>query len=659
MTDDTRRTCLLVSQEATLAALAGEPDAFADWWRWWEGQDVDAPVRRLVAGFALSRPEAELVAVLLASCASERAARAVARAVDDEGGVGGPGLPLWLACRMLPGLDVSALARSAPLLRLGLVDLTTGVPRVEARLRLVDALVDRLLGDPVLDPVLTARMQLVPDAPPGMREPPPGDDDLAAVSTASRRLAEELSTALGARGPLGVPPLVLARRSGTGELGRALRALGLMPWSMRATDLPDDPEEVETLALRWSREAALDAIALVVDDDGASTRPALSSFLDRVLGHVVLVGPQAPEGLARGIHVLTERPDGPDAMLLRWARELGPERTRRIGPGLGPVAAHFRLDEATVARTVATAGPAIDAAPKGDPEAAAAALWHVAARAVTPVPRPGIRIMEPAYTWDDLVLQPETEATLRRVEAHVRFAARVLDDWGFAARLGGREGWRGRGVAALFAGPSGTGKTMAAEVIAASLDLRVMSIDLSQVISKFVGETSKNIAAAFDEAERSGAVMVWNEGDAVWGARGGVGNAVDRHVNAEVGDLLQRIEEFSGFTLVTTNLRQAIDPAFLRRFRFIVDFPMPSPAERLRLWRSAFPAATPVEPLAWEHLADLPLTGGSIRNVALGAAFLAAAARTPVTRAMIEAELGHEMRKQDLPMPRLTWSEPS
>ncbi|MBA2954123.1 AAA family ATPase [Nocardioides sp. MAH-18] len=658
MTTTDRRSCLEVSREAALVALAGAPDAFADWWRWWEAQDGDASVRRLVAGFALSRPEAELVALLLAAAASEPVARAVSTAVDTEGGVGGAGLPLWLACRVVAGLDASALARSAPLLRLGLVEITEGAPRIETRMRLVDALVDRLLGDPVLDPVLTARMQLLPDAPPGMREPQQGDQDLAAVSTASRRLAEELSTALGTRGPLGVPPLVLARRSGTAELGRALRTLGLLPWSLAATSLPDDPDEIESLALRWSREAALDAIALVVHDDAVGSRPALGSFLDRVLGHVVLTAPQAPAELSRGVHVLTERPDGPDAMLLRWARELGPERTRRVGPALGPVAAHFRLDEPTVARTAATAGPAIDAA-GDDTEMAAAALWHVAARAVTPVPRPGIRIVEPAYTWEDLVLQPETEATLRRVEAHVRFAARVLDDWGFAARLGGREGWRGRGVAALFAGPSGTGKTMAAEVIAASLDLRVMSIDLSQVISKFVGETSKNIAAAFDEAERSGAVMVWNEGDAVWGTRGGVGNAVDRHVNAEVGDLLQRIEEFSGFTLVTTNLRQAIDPAFLRRFRFVVDFPVPSEAERLRLWRSAFPAATPVEPLEWERLAGLPLTGGSIRNVALGAAFLAASAGTSVTRTMIEAELGQEMRKQDLPMPRLTWSEPS
>jgi SpoVK/Ycf46/Vps4 family AAA+-type ATPase len=226
-----------------------------------------------------------------------------------------------------------------------------------------------------------------------------------------------------------------------------------------------------------------------------------------------------------------------------------------------------------------------------------------------------------------------------------------MDDWGFAERMGGR----GRGVAALFAGPSGTGKTMAAEVLASSLDLRMMLIDLSQIISKYVGETSKNIAAAFDQAERCGAVMVWNEGDAIWGARGAVGNATDRHVNAEVGDLLQRIEAFRGFTVVTTNLRHAIDPAFLRRFRFIVDFPMPSEPERLRLWRQAFPTGAPVEAIDWGPLAALPLSGGSIRNVALGSAFLAAEDGVAIDRGRISAEVAEELRKHNQPTPTIDW----
>ena len=365
---------------------------------------------------------------------------------------------------------------------------------------------------------------------------------------------------------------------------------------------------------------------------------------------MLLIAPQPPDGLARGVHGLPPVRDDPAAARGRLAAALGPARAHRLGEGLTRVATQFRLDAAALDAAVATAAADIDGAP--DAAAATAALWHAAARSAAPTPLPGVRIVEPAYRWADMVLPAHTEAALRRIEIHVRHAARVFDEWGFAGEGGG---WRGRGVAALFAGPSGTGKTMAAEVLAASLDLRVMAIDLSRIISKYVGETSKNIAAVFEQAERSGAVMVWNEGDAVWGARGGVGNAVDRHVNAEVGDLLQRIEEFSGFTVVTTNLRHAIDPAFLRRFRFVVDFPVPSETERLRLWNQVFPAGAPVEILDWSSLASLPLTGGSIRNVALGAAFLAAEAGTAVGRDMIEAELAEELRKQNLPVPRLTW----
>lgn len=660
MTGDAGRSCVEVAREAALSALAcvglgsgegptGAP--FDDWWRWWDAQPEEATARRLVRGFALSRAETELIVLLLAAETSEEVARALVETVTSVGGAAGGGVPFWLAGRTIDGLGPVVLAASGPLVRLSLVEVTDA-PRIECRLRLAEPLLDRLLGQEVVDPDLAPLVALLPDPSVGMREPLDHDP---APGTDRTRLAEQLATVLGARGPLGVPPLVLARRSHPPELGAALRRLGLIPWVLDARDLPDDPGSLSRLALRWTREAALDAGILVVHHPSPGRPPrSLAVLADRVLGHVVLAGDQPPEGLLRGVHVLHEEPDGPDVMLMRWARELGPERTRRVGPGLGRIATHFRLEDDALARAVASAGPRLDAAPS-EP-CAEAVLWHEAARSTTPTPRPGLRILEPAYTWDDLVLPPDTEATLRRVEVHVRHAVRVLDDWGFATRLGGRHGWRGRGVAALFAGPSGTGKTMAAEVIAASLDLRVLALDLSQVISKYVGETSKNIAAAFEEAERTGAVMVWNEGDAVWGSRGGVGNAVDRHVNAEVGDLLQRIEEFSGFTLVTTNVRQAIDPAFLRRFRFIVDFPMPSEAERLRLWRRAFPDATPVEPLAWEELARLPLSGGSIRNVALGAAFLAAAAGTRVDRTMLEAELAQELRKHDLPMPRLSWA---
>ena len=192
-------------------------------------------------------------------------------------------------------------------------------------------------------------------------------------------------------------------------------------------------------------------------------------------------------------------------------------------------------------------------------------------------------------------------------------------------------------------------------MLASSLGLRVLAIDLSQIISKYIGETAKNVAAAFGLAERTGAVMVWNEGDAIWGARGQVSSATDRHVNAETGDLLSRIEEFRGFTVVTTNLRHAIDPAFLRRFRFVLDFPLPSHAERLVLWQTAFPPLAPLAPVNFQALAGLPMSGGAIRNVALGAAFQAAHAGEPIAERHIEAEIAEELRKEGLPIPLIDW----
>ena len=634
-----------------LAAVTAEdpvPDPFAALWAWLDAESGSedpgaGPVRRLFDGFDLPRPEQALVTLLFAAGTSELVLRAAANALAATGGVGGGGLPLWLACRAVPGLRPGVLAASRPLTYFGLVLTDAAAPRIECRLALAGPVVDRLLAHDVVDPVVACRVSRAPAG----GDPPEDPDPLAT------RLAAALGRRLAACGPLGLPPLVLAPGARVGELAAALRVLGLTPWQMSVADIPDDPAERDCLALAWSREAALDASALILRDTGPSRADeAVAAFVDRVLGHVLLVAPQPPDGVARGVHALPAVPDDPAAARHRLTCALGPARAQRLGDGLTRVAAQFRLDPGALDTAVATAAADIDAA--ADAATATAALWHAAARSVTPTPLPGVRIVEPAYGWTDLVLPSASEAALRRVEIHVRHAARVFDDWGFAGHC---SRWRGRGVAVLFAGPSGTGKTMAAEVLASALDLRVMLIDLSRVISKYVGETSKNIAAVFEQAERSGAVMVWNEGDAVWGARGSVGNAVDRHVNAEVGDLLQRIEEFSGFTVVTTNLRHAIDPAFLRRFRFVVDFPMPSEAERLRLWAQAFPADAPVEILDWSSLASLPLTGGSIRNVALGAAFLAAEAGTAVSRDMVEAELAEELRKHNLPVPRLAWAD--
>ncbi|MEV6055676.1 ATP-binding protein [Streptomyces sp. NPDC052107] len=636
-----------LAESTSLSALGrlarGEPpaDGFGPLRQWLERADPASPLRRMAEGFDLSPAELQLVALLLAASTSESVARAAADAATANGGVAGSGLPVWLACRAVGELHPSMLAAALPLVRFDIIEVEPLLPRVEARLALTAPVLDRLLGQSARDPLVACRM-----GPLTAPAAAPGDEGDLSVAVAR---------SLASRGPLGLPPLMLLPDVTLDDIARALSNLGLTPWRIAGSDIPEDAESRDRLAARWSRESMLDTAALVIDAAGCPPGTPVASFADRVLGHVLLTGHQVPDGLTRGFHVVPAQGDSPAAAVRRWAQALGPDRAARLGRGVNRVAAQFRLDAKGIATAAVRAAAAVDAAP--DSTSAAAALWHVAARSFTPSPLPGVSLVEPAYDWDDIVLPPATEAALRRVESHVRHAAQVFDDWGFAARVGGRGSWRGRGVAALFCGPSGTGKTMAAEVLASALDLRVMVIDLSQIISKWVGETSKNVAAVFEAAERSGSMMVWNEGDAVWGTRGGVATATDRHVNAEVGDLLQRIESFSGFTVITTNLRQAIDHAFLRRFRFVVDFPLPSEAERRRLWQSAFPPQTPVEPLRWEALAPLPLTGGSIRNVALGAAFLAAAGGCPVDKTMIEAELAEELRKQNLPVPRVNWEE--
>jgi SpoVK/Ycf46/Vps4 family AAA+-type ATPase len=202
----------------------------------------------------------------------------------------------------------------------------------------------------------------------------------------------------------------------------------------------------------------------------------------------------------------------------------------------------------------------------------------------------------------------------------------VLDDWGFAHRDG-----RGLGISALFHGPSGTGKTLAAEVIARRLGFDLIRVDLSQVVSKYIGETEKNLSRIFDAADRGGCVLLFDEADALFGKRSEVRDSHDRYANIEVGYLLQRIEAFRGLAILTTNLKQVLDPAFMRRLRFVVAFPFPDTAERKKIWERSFPAATPREHIDFDRVARLQVTGGNIRSIALHAAFLAAAERAPVS----------------------------
>ena len=230
--------------------------------------------------------------------------------------------------------------------------------------------------------------------------------------------------------------------------------------------------------------------------------------------------------------------------------------------------------------------------------------------------------MAPIYTWNDLVLPPATIQLLREIADQARFRTVVLDDWGFDRKLS-----LGKGLTALFAGPPGVGKTMAVEVIAKDLNLDIYRIDLSQVVSKYIGETEKNLAHVFDQAAEGNAILFFDECDALFGKRTEVHNAHDKYANTEVSYLLQRIEEYEGLCILATNFQQNLDPAFLRRLRFIVSIEFPNEQSRTHIWERVWPEDTPVSrAVDAEFLGkQFKLAGGSIRNAALSAAFLAAA----------------------------------
>jgi SpoVK/Ycf46/Vps4 family AAA+-type ATPase len=222
-------------------------------------------------------------------------------------------------------------------------------------------------------------------------------------------------------------------------------------------------------------------------------------------------------------------------------------------------------------------------------------------------------------TFEDLVVPASVSAQLHEIVSQLRHRQQVYDEWGFGDR-----DRRGLGIAALFAGESGTGKTLAAEAIANAVRLDLYRIDLASIVSKYIGETEKNLSRLFDAAERSGAVLLFDEADALFGKRSEVRDSHDRYANIEVAYLLQRIETYRGLAVLTTNMKSALDRSFLRRIRFIVQFPFPDQSAREQIWRRQFPARAPLNGIDYGALAKLQLSGGHIRSVALNAAFRAA-----------------------------------
>jgi SpoVK/Ycf46/Vps4 family AAA+-type ATPase len=307
-----------------------------------------------------------------------------------------------------------------------------------------------------------------------------------------------------------------------------------------------------------------------------------------------------------------------------WRGALG-HLEKPLTPVLPRLAATFTVSP-EMAQAIAAE---LSLSPDHDASRLASRAWDACRRAARPRMDDLAQRVVSSVEWDDLIVPPRQKEVLMSIIAQVRNRTKVYEEWGFAPRLQGK----GLGVSALFSGPSGVGKSLAGELIGRALELDVYRVDLSALVSKWVGETEKNLRRVFDAAEDGGVILQFDEADALFGRRSEVKDSHDRHANIEVSYLLQRLEAYRGLCILTTNMRDNIDEAFLRRLRFIVDFRFPSREERRAIWQRIFPESLPRDALNYESLAQLNLAGGSIRNIALGASFLAADRDGAVTMA--------------------------
>ena len=460
----------------------------------------------------------------------------------------------------------------------------------------------------------------------------------------------------GARGGAW-PGLNLIGPPGAGKrvMARALcERLGLQLYGLDATRLPaPGPERQEVMRLT-EREAAMLGIALYLDavDVDESDKAAVASMTDVTerLGVFLILGTrQHWRGEREMVTLRVPKPDT-NAQLEMWRQALAGMDDSLDGH-IEAIAQQFDFGQQTIARAVA-AGEARASLRPADGGAGPTAddLWQACREQAGWHMNELAQRITPCYTWEDIVLPEDVFRQLQEISAQVADRPQVYEAWGFGARLN-----RGRGISALFSGPSGTGKTMAAEVLANELELDLYRIDLAGVVSKYIGETEKNLRKVFDAAEQSGAILFFDEADALFGKRSEVRDSHDRYANIEVNYLLQRMEDYRGLAILATNRKSALDEAFMRRLRFVVDFPFPDADNRRDIWRKVFPRQMPAERLDYESLCRLELAGGNIKNIALNAAFLAASEDGPLGMDHIMRAARREYAKIDKMVTEREW----
>ena len=396
------------------------------------------------------------------------------------------------------------------------------------------------------------------------------------------------------------------------DLGRDL-------YRIPAETIVTDPTQFNLFILLCEREYKLSNLIFWIDCDFLDSSDGVRSQLiarlvEQLKCPLVLTHPDRQRQRSRSIVTVEIGAPTPAEQRLVWQKSLDAIQSPLNREEIGSLVDHFNLSASAI-QSAAFQVRSVDP----DQRPMTEQLWSICRQQARPRLDELAQRIDAYGDWDDLVLPEKEHQVLRDITAHVKQRSQVYENWGFAGKS-----LRGLGISALFSGASGTGKTTAAEAIAQVLKLDIYRIDLSAVVSKYIGETEKNLRRIFDAAEGGGVILLFDEADSLFGKRSEVKDSHDRNANLEVSYLLQRMETYRGLAILTTNLKGSIDQAFMRRIRFIVQFPFPDAIQRAEIWRRSFPAKAPVGDLDFDKLGKLSIAGGNIRNIVLNAAFIAA-----------------------------------
>ncbi len=458
----------------------------------------------------------------------------------------------------------------------------------------------------------------------------------------------------------GRQPIVLCGRDPM-EL-RTIAALacakaGCPPFHLSTANVYAVASEPAHFLRRWEREAVLSNAALAVEITERSSN--LDAFLPSLWATcetcgcplIVTARDRADVQLPPAAYLDVDPPSPVENRLLWEAAAARVELP--LNGQLRPVLAQFSLSDAQIQLAMREAAGLLSQADhSGDPTASVEDyLWDFCRNQTRPRLEGLAQRIPSTASWEDLVLPELQTDALKMICAQVRQRYAVYHEWGFARRHR-----RGLGISVLFTGPSGTGKTLAAEILAQQLRLDLYRIDLSAVVSKYIGETEKNLRLLFDAAEGCGGVLLFDESEALFGKRSEVHHSHDRFANIEIAYLLQRMEAFGGLAILTTNMKSALDNAFLRRIRMIVQFPFPETKQREQIWQKVFPPEAPTHELDFALLARLSVTGGSIRNIALNAAAIAADIGRPIGMNHVLRAAKIEYAKLERQLTEIEWT---